>query len=82
MDKWKHEAKQKRIDSMIDKIVDYMLVNGFPPTQKEIARMCNINHSTVPAWVREAKAQGKMDTVGSGRTMGIMIPGVYYVDER
>ena len=79
---WKHEAKQERIDGMIDKIVEFMLDNGYPPKQKEVAEMCNVNHSTVAAWMAEAKAQKKLETIGSGRAMGIMIRGVYYVDGR
>ena len=79
---WKHEAKQERIDSMIEKIVGYMLENGYPPVQKEIAEMCEVDHSTVTAWIAEAKAQGKIDTAGSGRVRGIMVRGVYYVDGR
>ena len=79
---WKHEAKHERIDGMIEKIVDYMLENGYPPLQRDVAKMCEVDHSTAAAWIAEAKAQGKIDTAGSGRAMGIMIPGVYYVDGR
>ncbi len=82
MDKWKHEAKQKRIDGMVDKIVGFMLDNGYPPTCPKVAEMCEVSVQTINAWMAEAKAQKKLDTAGSGKAMGIMIPGVYYVDGR
>lgn len=82
MDKWKHEAKQERIDGMIDKIVGFMLDNGYPPTQRKVAELCEVSLPTINAWIAEAKAQKKLDTAGSGKAAGIMVKGVYYVDGR
>lgn len=79
---WKHEAKAQKITAMIDTIVRFMLDNGYPPTQEQVARDCHVNKSTVAAWIAEAKADGRLDTAGSGKAMGIMVKGVYYVDGR
>lgn len=67
---------------MIDWIVDCMLENGYPPIQQEIADHFDVHYSTAKAWLAEAKGLGLLETAGSGRARAIMVPGVYYVDNR
>jgi len=79
---WKHEAKQESIKEMIDWIVKFMLDNGYPPTYHEIAKGLMKDKSTINAWINEAKGLKMLDTVGSGRGRAIVVPGIYYVDDR
>lgn len=75
------DAKKKLL---VDRIVDYMLDNGFPPTYAEIAEQLGVSGWVAGRLLRQAELDKLLELPHeNGRiSRGIRVPGVYYVDDR
>ena len=75
-----HGAKIREM--MLEKIVEYMMINGFPPSTREIGALVGLKStSSVQAHLDKMEKLGMIEKL-MDQPRTIRVPGIRYVDER
>lgn len=78
----KHKDMPEKLNNALEWIVEFMLDNSMCPTADEMANGLNVSVGTARAYVKEMAGRKMIDLNATGFCLGIMIPGVYYLDDR
>jgi hypothetical protein len=73
---------EQRVQSFVEKYIDYLLENGHHPNMSEMMKFSGSHHNTILRYFRIIEAKKWGEIVEHGNRRVLIFPGVYFVDER